>query len=360
MKKKLHALFLALAMVLALGSPASAAEVPTIGTGTEPWDACAVVTKELVLAEGISVPCVTFQFELTPVTSDAPEATIAPITYPARDSSDYTQDETGLIRITQSSPIVFAPFTHAGLYEYTLKEIANTYSGEGTMAYSEDVYTLRVYVANKYDGSVYIQTITAEKDFVKQSEIRFTNIFSKPAQLEISKETVGDLANKQHSFDFVIKFNAPATSCETEFIGHTDGPDGVEVRCPVGQEVAFTLYDGQKLNFDDLPAGTRYVVTELAAKDGYIPSVTVTENGQVFQTKYATMDDEAMTSLSPDATDNLVGEEDNKAAFVNIYQDIPITGVDTNELPFFLLIAAAAAAFTLLLVLKRRDSVHRE
>lgn len=358
MKKQLYALFLAMAMVFAMSITAAATTVPTVGTGTETQEATVSITKDLLLAEGISVPEATFQFEVTALTEDAPAASIAPITYSSQSTPAGTPDDHGIVKVTQTSPMVFEAFPHAGVYEYTVSETAGTYTGEGTMIYSQNVYTLRVYVANQEDGSVYIQTITAEQDGTKQDEVLFTNTYTKTAVLEIAKETQGNLANKLQSFDFTIRINPPANSSQTEFVGHTDGTDGVEVRCPAGQETAFTLHHGQTLLFDTLPAGTRYVVTELGAADGYIPSVSVTENGQMLPEKQGSADEDGITSLPPDATSNLVGEQENSVRFVNNHQDIPITGIVMNNLPFLLLIGAAVAALAVLSVLKRRNSAH--
>lgn len=359
MLKKFYSLFLAVAMMFAMGTTALAAEVPSVGTGTEKQDATVSITKELVMTEGVSIPQATFEFTVTPVTEGAPAARIAPITYPAKNTQSVRPGDNGLVTLTQTSPIKFGTFPHAGVYEYKVTEVPNTYTGEGAMAYSADEYLLRVYVVNKNNGTVYIQTITAEKDNAKQAEVVFTNAYTKSASLAITKETQGDLADKTKAFDFTIKFSNAASSTETEFVGHTDGTNGVEVRCPVDQEVKFTLHHGQTLNFDTLPAGTRYVVTEIGIEDGYTPSVKVIENSQATQDKTAANDGDAISSLGDNPAGNLVGEGTNTAAFVNTHHSTPITGIVMDNLPFFLMAGAGVAALVALTVLKNRKYQQR-
>lgn len=351
--RKIHALILSLAMVFAMSTTAFAAEVPTVGTGTETQGATVSITKDLVMAEGIAIPNATFQFEITAVTAGAPTARIASITYPAESTQSVHTTENGLLTATQTAAIEFGTFSHAGVYEYTVKETPDTYTGAGAMAYSADEYLLRVYVANKADGSVYIQTITAEKDGAKQANVLFTNTYTKDASLTITKNTKGTLANKEQNFDFTIRFTNAATSTATEFVGQIDG---TELRCPVGQEVSFQLHDGQSLTFASLPAGTRYVVTEVGAEDGYTPSVQVIENGQSAQEKTAANEGDSISSLLKNPAGTLVGENTNQVTFVNTYHEIAITGIVMNNLPFILLIGAGVVALTALSVLKRKKS----
>lgn len=349
MKRILSAFLLAAVMAFSMVLPAFAADtnVPTIGTGTETQEATASISKELKMAEGITVPNAAFKFEITSTTEGAPTASIKEITYSNTDQ---------LGNLKKTSPIVFeGAFPHAGVYEYTVKETADTYQGEGTVTYSTEQYLLRVYVANKEgaDGGVFIQNITAEKEGTKQGEILFTNAYEKNASLSIEKQTTGALADKTKAFDFTIQFTKPETSNATEFVG-TIGDQ--TVTCKVGEVVKFQLSDGQKLVFKDLPAGTRYVVTEIGVSgDGYTPKVSVVENG----TKLQDTEGDEKSDLTPNSNGNLVGEGENKVTFVNTYHEIPITGVILHNLPFILLIVAAIGAFVLLAVLKARRTSRR-
>ncbi len=358
MKKSLHTLGLVLALIVSLSTSAFAVDVPTVDTGTETLEAAVCITKELQMAEGLTIPNAEFRFEVTPITSDAPSASIAPILYPADGTQSNQTTEGGLVKVTQSSPIVFDSFPHAGLYIYTVKETTGTYTGEGTMQYDQATYTLRVYVANKEPCGLYIQTITAETDATKQPEIRFINTYAKTTSLTIRKDTQGALANKQKNFSFTIQFTNAATSDNAEFVGRMDGAAPVDLHCPVGQEISFTLKDGQTLSFDSLPVGTRYVVIEQGEQDGYLPNVTVTENGQITHTEHGTTDAQAMSSVPHGASSNLVGEQENHVHFVNAHQDTPITGLTLTNLPFLMIIGITLTALATLLLLKRRPASH--
>lgn len=358
MKKRWPILLLSMIMLFSLTMPAFAAQtdVPTIGTGTETQEATAFITKNLVIAEGVSIPLATFRFVVTPKTEKAPAAHIADIMYPnLRDQvirEIKKDDGSTLYEHKLTSPIVFEKFPHAGVYEYTVEEKANTYTGEGTMTYSCDVYTLRVYVANKADGTVFIQTITAEKEGVKQPEIAFTNTYSRNTSLVIKKQTTGNLADKDKEFDFTIRFTSAGTSGETSFIGSLNT---VPLTCPIGQDVSFRLHDGQTLVFNQLPAGTRYIVTEKGAADGYTPQVHVIENGVKLPNKPGE-DGKDLTSVALGACSSLAGETKNEVIFINTFKDVPITGVILHNLPFILLIGATVLALATLTVCKRKNT----
>ena len=56
-------------------------------------------------------------------------------------------------------------------------------------------------------------------------------------------------------------------------------------------------------------------------------------------------------------SNKLVGEKANYTKVENNYNDQPITGIVTENLPFILLIAAAVLGFAAYLVVKRRKFV---
>lgn len=135
------------------------------------------------------------------------------------------------------------------------------------------------------------------------------------------------------------------------------------ITCKPGEPKTFYLGNEDKLIFNNVPVGTRYVVEEKAApNDGYTPvSVTVKENG--IEYKKENKDEKAGISSKPqdpqNGTDSLVGENENKVVFVNHYDDIPITGIVMNNLPFILLIGVAVLAFGALVFLKKRSASKR-
>ena len=301
--------------------------VPTVGE----------VCKHFEMAEGIAAPEVTFYFTAEKVTADAPNATIGSLTY---SNADTAEVKNGLSSFDKEADITFETFPHAGLYEYTIRETAGTENG---ITYDTAAYHLNVYVVNEENGNLEVRSITAEKDGAKQDELSFTNTYRKNSSLTISKSTEGMHADKTKDFEFTIEFERAAT--ESDEIDVYTGIIGDEtVNCKVGEETTFELHDGESLVFDCLPAGTHYVVSEIAEEDGYTPSIKVVENG--VQTLETTVSEkEGISSAKTGIT--LVGEGTNKVEFTNTYQDIALTGIALNNWPFIILIILAIGAMLL-------------
>ena len=84
--KKLLLFALAATMMMGTSSLIMADEpVPTISEGTEDAQASAQITKKFELAEGITIPTVTFHFDIKKVTEGAPDATIDQVSYSETD-----------------------------------------------------------------------------------------------------------------------------------------------------------------------------------------------------------------------------------------------------------------------------------
>lgn len=350
MNKKISAVALAGAMMLSMGTTVFAEEstIPNVDDGA----GNATVTKNFEMAEGLSTPNYTFRFEATPK-GDAPQATIEAVSF---NEGDQRVLENGKYTIAKDTAIKFGTFPHAGVYEYTIKEVTGSDNG---VTYSKDTYTIRVYVVNEGNG-LKIEKITAEGKDGKKDKILFTNTYKKNASLMIEKATTGKQADKTKQFSFTVKFHKSATEGQlADFEGKLTRKGGsIEtVRTSKGS-ASFTLADGDRLVFENLPVGTTYVVTEAGVKDGYTPNVTVVENGVTTVTKQKGTDENDLSSLHENKN-NLVGENDNKVSFENVYQDVAITGIIMNNLPFVLLIGVALVAFGALAVVKKRKTAER-
>ena len=334
-KSKAMLAVLPAAMICAIAAPASAETVPTVFTGEAGSAVNIPIVKVLQLPEGASVPTETFTFTLRAVTTDAPAATVAMPGFSGNDSS--VESENGICLVKKSANIGFdGDFPHAGIYEYEVTEVQGATEG---MTYSADSYTLRLYVANAADGSLYIKNVTAEHGGEKAEDVSFVNTYTKNSSLEISKTTVGDYADKTRKFEFSITFDRIGMGNEDATVtGNLD--NGGQLVCKVDKAMTFELADGEKLVFDSLPVGTRYTVTETAAEDGYVPSVQVVENGVEGGVRTAA-DADALASAEDGAT-NLVGEGTNSVAFTNAQNDVPLTGVLLKNAPFVVAIAAGA------------------
>lgn len=357
-KKGLCTLLLTGALLVSANTAVFAADVPTVGNGTEDSGATVSVIKNFEFAEGISTPNATFKFVAEKITNDAPDANITAISYSEKDSGNLSN---GKYTILKKSAINFGNFPHAGMYEYNVKEVAEQMEG---VTYSTTTYKLRVYVANKTDGTgVYVKSITAEDGNTKKDKVLFTNTYVKDGgsgdgkdALTIEKETTGSLADQTKKFDFKLTLTKAATTTENTVKGKIGNQ---EITFTYGEEKTFKLGHKDKLVFENLPAGTRYVVTEVGDKDGYVPNVTVTENGITNQMKQGT--DEADLRSSENGQTNLVGEKENKVIFVNNFSDdnTPITGIIENNMPFILLIGVGVVAFGSLAAVKKRKTVEK-
>lgn len=357
LKKGISGLLLAGVLFLNAGTAALAAEntVPDIKDHLE-------VVKYFEMAEGLSTPNVNFTFTAENSGQNpehTPELTVNNISYETKDTADVengkrTIQKTGRITLPEADL-----FPHAGEYLYTIKE-NNEHAQNSHITYSEEQYTLRVRVKNSGSG-LEIASVTANKNAEgdtdknknKVNEIAFTNTYAKNNSLTIEKKTTGEFADKTKKFDFGITFTKKAEDDAAIYKGKIgDQP----VDCTAGEKKTFQLADGDKLVFDSIPVGTRYVVEEEASEDGYTPSVTVTENGIKQTEKTAAGEAQGISSAPDNAPDSLVGEKDNMVVFENNYQEIAMTGIVMNNLPFILLVAVAASAIGILIFMKKKTS----
>ena len=303
------------------------------------------VTKHFVMAEGLEIPTETFSFTATSETADAPDLTIENISYGKTDNKGALSE--GVYTLDKDVDITFGTFPHAGLYEYMVKETSG--SAEG-VTYDSTSYHLRVYVVNDENGQLSIQNLTAEADDGKQDSLSFTNTYRQTGSLTITKNTVGDLADKTKDFTFTITFIKSGTE-SSGITSYTGKIENEAIECAIGEVTSFELHDGESIVFKELPVGTRYVVTEAGAEDGYIPSVSVIENGvQTVDSKNGT--EKNALSTAENSSGNLVGEKENSVTFINTYPETPVTGVIMKHLPFLLLIVLPMLTLFLMMAVK--------
>ena len=368
-RKGISGLFLAGVLFLNAGTTALAADI-TPAPVTDIKNSLKVV-KYFEMAEGLETPTETFTFKIESNLNNpknTPLPTVANAAYTKNDTENIVNGKRTIQKEANITLPNTSAFPHAGEYLYTLTEVKPVQKN-ANITYSSESYTLRVRVKNSTTGSgLEIASVTANKNSDgdienkqnKVGEISFTNTYAKNASLIIEKQTTGDYADKTKKFKFTITFAENPNSNITEYNGMI-GKD--PITCKPGEPKTFYLGNEDKLIFNNVPVGTRYVVEEKAApNDGYTPvSVTVKENG--IEYKKENKDEKAGISSKPqdpqNGTDSLVGENENKVVFVNHYDDIPITGIVMNNLPFILLIGVAVLAFGALVFLKKRSASKR-
>lgn len=355
--KTVGAFVLSGVMLIGTGIPAFAQTADDSGIlqdGTENAPVELEITKDFQVPEGAEIPTVQFDFTADKITNDAPHATIRSVNYSDQDSKGTASN--GKYTISKNASLTFdTAFPHAGVYKYLVVETAGAETG---VVYDSKKYEIEVYVANKtaMDGQTYVKAIVSkDKDTQEKKPIKFVNAYTKDAQLVIEKRVTGELADLTKDFAFTIKIELPDGTTEAQgYIDHSAGTRQIiKVSEENNYEDEFMLRNGEVLKFDSLPVGTRYVVTEKGVDgDGYTPKVTVIENGVEGQVQQGNETDDLASS---DDT-NLVGDNTNKVTFVNEYEEVSITGIIENNLPFILMIGIAGVGLGALAVTKKRKT----
>lgn len=333
-----------LTMSLCAGTAVMAEEVqvPTVEQ--------AGVTKNLHIAEGITVPDTTFTFNIEQTDGEA--TTVTKTTTAAFNADTVTNDLVSKAATTELADATQYP--HAGVYKFTVSEKKDNVAG---MTYDTKSYKVNVYVVNDGDD-LKVDSITANDGTEKVTNMFFDNTYVKDSSLTIEKKVIGTQADRTKHFDFTINMTKASTDTRASYTGIIVNGD----KCKeTHQNVVLTfdnngkatanveLCDGDTITFDNIAAGTRYTVTEVGATDGYTPSVAVVENGEKAVQTNADSDDDGIT-----ADNKLIGEKENSVVFTNAYADTPITGVIINNLPYVVLAAAAVCALVALVLINRR------
>ena len=333
-----------LTMSLCAGTAVMAEEVvPTVGQ--------AGITKNLHIAEGITVPDTTFTFNITQTKGDT--TTVASTVTATFSNTDTVNAD--LVSKAVSTELADATkYPHAGVYTFTVSEGKGNVAG---MTYDTKSYTVNVYVVNDGDG-LKVDSITANDGTAKVTDMSFDNTYVKDSSLTIEKKVTGTQADKTKHFNFTINMTKASTDTRASYTGTIVKGD----KCKeIHQNVVLTfdnndkatanveLCDGDTITFDNIAVGTRYTVTEAGAEDGYTPSVAVVENGGTAVQTNAASDGEGIK-----AENKLIGENANSVVFTNAYADTPVTGVIINNLPYVVLVAAAVCALVALVLINRR------
>jgi len=380
----------ALALTMCLGT-ALTTMAGTGGTVASP--AKAELTKTVSYANGLTTPEATFTFEFAKTSKDgiATDEMKAKMPTITNATIGFTAGETGttvggVTKVTKSTAdllasIDWAAADGAGTYVWTVSEQGTGFTAANgeSMDYSQASFKLVVKVA--YDAgtnSYYVES--THTDQVKDDangdktgksgaetgdagyNFTFTNIYNKQGggnpgggegdneALAISKAVVNSVnPNKDFTFSLTLDDSAakqtPGTYEGTVYNGTTATTTKHSVTA--GTAATFTLKEGQRLVFHDVPVGAVVNVTE-SGELGYTPAIsgmvtvnTGTEGGSL-------------------ATGNaVVTAGENQIIFTNTYNSGTIeTGVLANNLPFIFLIGAGILAVALFAVINKRKAMQ--
>lgn len=370
--KQMLATVAAGAMSMAMVMPVFAEDINT--KQTEAWISKTYNT-EVAKAE-------TFKFNVVQNTEGTGLITAtANVTIP---EISFTGDETETT--TKRAEVGFPTYTEAGKYEYTVTENqtatpAVTNGEHEKMIMSKAEYKMDVYVENTSTGCQIANIIVNKaKDDKGETEtgkvnigntgkngFKFTNTYvqeagtgdkpSKPdadytkyGSLNVSKKIElnenGGTASTTDEFSFKATFNFPAGTDASTL-------DGVKANdAPITLTKGaydFTLQNGGNEKFTGLPVGTTMTVTE-SATPNYKGSAKVTINGVNEDSIVASKYDAPIT-----VSDKKLGQKKNAVDVTNTYNNVPLTGIIMNNLPYIAMIVIGAAALVVYVQNKRKN-----
>lgn len=371
--KQMLATVAAGAMSMAMVMPVFAEDINT--KQTEAWISKTYNT-EVAKAE-------TFKFNVVQNTEGTGLITTAAnVTIP---EISFTGGETGTT--TKRQRVGFPTYTEAGKYEYTVTENEAAQpaipadSAHEKMIMSKAEYKMDVYVTNG-DTGLQIANIIVNKtkddkgiaatgkvdiSDTDQNGFKFTNTYvqeagtgDKPSNpdedytkygyLNVSKKIElnenGGTASTTDEFSFKATFNFPAGT-DANTLGGVKA-NGKAITLTDGA-CDFTLTNGGSEKFTGLPVGTTMTVTE-SATPNYKGSAAVVINSVTQDTVTASKYDEAIT-----VSDKKLGQKKNAVDVTNTYNNVPVTGIIMNNLPYIAMIVIGAAALVVYVQNKRKN-----
>lgn len=318
----------------------------------------------------------TFSFTATPVAGNTAKVTIPDISF--------TKSETGTT--TKRAKVTFPEWTDAGKYEYTVTETGATPeitdTKHQTMIMSKAEYTMDVYVSNGDNGLEISNIIVNKKKDDKgttatgkvdisntdKNGFNFTNtyvqeagtgtdpinpdpIYNQFGSLNVSKKIVnanGTAKSSEDTFAFTATFAFP-TGTDANTLGGIKDANGKPVTLAEGGTYTFHLKANENMKFTGVPVGTTITVKESATKN-YKGSAEITINGTQLTSVSATKYNAELTAVNNEK----LGQKQNTVDVTNTYNDVPVTGIIMNTLPYVLMIALCGAALMAFVAFKRR------
>ena len=371
MFKKVLAVVAAGAMTMGMAMPTFAADE---GKTTEAW-----ITKtyntEVGKAEKFSFTAEQVKTGTGIITTDAA------VTMP---EISFTDTETG--KISRRGQITFPTYPEAGKYEYTVTEtqtadpaVANDEHKKMIMSLAE--YTMDVYVTDGATGTEISnivvnkvkddagQTATGKVDIgnTDTNSFNFTNTYVQEAGKDPNPTNPDPTYDKFGSLNVskkIVNANGTATTPDDEFaftatFAFPKGTDantlggikanGGDVTLAEDGTYTFHLKANKNMKFTDVPVGTTITVKESAAKN-YKGSAEITINGTKLTPVAATSYNTELTAVNSQK----LGQKQNTVDVTNTYNDVPVTGIIMNTLPYVLMIALCGVALIAFVGFKRR------
>ena len=151
-------------------------------------------------------------------------------------------------------------------------------------------------------------------------------------------------------FTFTAAFAFPKGT-DANTLGGIKDADGKPVTLEDGT-YTFKLKANENMKFTGVPVGTTITVKESAAKN-YKGSAEITINGTKLTPVAATSYNTEFTVVNSQNSQKL-GQKQNTVDVTNTYNDVPVTGIIMNTLPYVLMIALCGVALIAFVGFKRR------
>ena len=372
MFKKVLAVVVAGAMTMGMAMPTFATDE---GKTTEAW-----ITKtyntEVGKAEKFSFTAEQVKAGTGIITTDAP------VNMP-----EISFIDTEIGTTSKRGQIKFPTYTEAGKYEYTVTETQTVdpavVNGEHEkMIMSGAEYTMDVYVTDGATGTEISnivvnkvkddagQLATGKVDIsnTDKNGFNFTNTYVQEAgtgtdptnpdptynqfgSLNVSKKIVnanGTTETSKDTFVFTATFAFP-TGTDVNTLGGIKDAKGDLVTLAEDGTYTFRLKANENMKFTGVPVGTTITVKESATKN-YKGSAEITINGTQLTPVSATKYNAELTAVNNEK----LGQKQNTVDVTNTYNDVPVTGIIMNTLPYVLMIALCGAALMAFVAFKRR------
>ena len=351
---------------------------------TAPW-----LYKEIHKTPGTTTPAVTFTYEFTAVSfnNDTSDLSFVPVindmtlSFSSTDNTDSNATTTNIIEVKKGLAISLpSTYDRAGEYVYTVVESSNDFTpgANDSLTDSDAKYEIHVFVKNNASG-VEIEGVTVYQllndagttDGVSSAKIeadqagealKFISTYSKTATLSVYKEVVGDYANKKKEFTFVVNFAAAGNVTGSNSYSYYISENGTKVP---GSDTAYTingtgsvtvqLTHNQAAVFEGLPTGTKFYAIE--NKDTkYTSKGEISSNGVVTSniSQTDTSGNLLLNATANENADTLIGEGINYAKAINTENNISVTGVIFDNLPFLILIVIGATGVGYYIIKRKR------
>lgn len=368
LNKKVLSVGLALAMVMGMTTGAMADATPTRpDTRLVTSDGTVTIQNTMHIDKNLTVPNVSYDYATTYIAynNDTSKITDKTVTVPGQKTITFSSTDTVSDNNTVVKSVLLdltkatAGYPSAGKYTFEIVETRNETGISGTIEHTDtQKYEVAVYVENTTaaDGTadVHVKGITIynEDTKLKVDGVIFDETYSKNDSLIVTKTVSGAMADLTKEFEYTVSFTSiPETAPAGNTI--TYSPATKVTRDSAGN-YKFKLKTGESVSFDNIPVGSTYTIKESQLPD-FTGNLVINANHEELSAGFNEQKGKDIT------TGNIIIQEfddANTADFTNTFEDITITGVVTNNLPFIMMILVAGASilgFALISIKRRRS-----